>query len=91
MTPPCQKIGSKIIYQRKSSSLSLSCARPLLRKISIDGMVLVRCLIQEPPKHLHAHSGLGNLTHIGGFPLYLSKPHYLESDPYVQVNTYLDN
>ena len=28
--------------------------------------------------------GLGNLTHIGGFPLYLSKPHYLESDPYVQ-------
>lgn len=38
--------------------------------------------------HIHPHilySGLTNLSHIAGFPLYLSKPHLLEADPAVQA------
>lgn len=31
------------------------------------------------------HSGLTNLSHLAGFPLYLSKPHLLEADPAVQA------
>ncbi len=35
--------------------------------------------------HDNLPTGLTNLTLMGGFPLYLSKPHFLEADPSVQA------